>query len=176
MLQGDNDQLILVDEHDREIGFLDPQSCHDGLGVRHRAFSIWLTNPHGELLVHQRAAGKRLWANFWSNSCCSHPRRGESVIAAARRRMRQELGLEVDNFEWRFSFNYQASFGAAGSENEHCHVLLAKSEARPAPNPEEVAAVQWLSPATLDMQIMSEPERWTPWMKQQWQRLRSHFL
>ena len=74
----DSDALILVDEADREVGFLSKDLCHEGQGALHRAFSLLVFNEAGELLLQQRAPSKRLWPLYWSNSCCSHPRRGET--------------------------------------------------------------------------------------------------
>ncbi|MBV8742173.1 MAG: NUDIX domain-containing protein, partial [Sinobacteraceae bacterium] len=84
---GESDSLILVDESDREVGHLDKVRCHDGHGVLHRAFSLLIFNADGELLLQQRAASKPLWPLYWSNSCCSHPRRFESMDVATRRRL-----------------------------------------------------------------------------------------
>jgi len=78
----DSESLILVDEADREVGHLDKAQCHQGQGVLHRAFSLLIFNDAGELLLQQRSASKRLWPLFWSNSCCSHPRRAETMEAA----------------------------------------------------------------------------------------------
>jgi isopentenyl-diphosphate delta-isomerase len=83
----DSDALILVDEADREVGHLSKTLCHEGRGVLHRAFSLLIFNAKGELLLQQRAAGKRLWPLYWSNSCCSHPRRAETMEAAVKRRL-----------------------------------------------------------------------------------------
>src|SRR5579872_2001083 len=89
----DSEALILVDEADREVGHLSKAKCHDGQGVLHRAFSLLIFNDAGELLLQQRSAAKRLWPLYWSNSCCSHPRRAESMDSAIHRRLYEELGL-----------------------------------------------------------------------------------
>ena len=93
IVSSEQEELILVDREDNELGFLSKAECHDGAGVLHRAFSLFLFNDEGELLLQQRSGNKRLWPNFWSNSCCSHPRRGESMEVATRRRLRDELNL-----------------------------------------------------------------------------------
>src|SRR6185437_11810517 len=87
----DSELLILVDESDREIGQLSKAECHRGSGVLHRAFSLLIFNEAGELLLQQRSAHKRLWPLYWSNSCCSHPRRAESMETAIHRRLYEEL-------------------------------------------------------------------------------------
>ena len=102
---GDVDSLILVDDADRELGSLTKAACHDGDGVLHRAFSLLIFNDAGELLLQQRAPTKRLWPLYWSNSCCSHPRWAESMEAATRRRLYEELGLRCP-LQFLFKFQY----------------------------------------------------------------------
>src|SRR5262249_16775777 len=111
VVAGDDGQLILDDSGDREIGFLAKADAHIGRGTRHRAVSLFIFNPAGELLLQQRAKGKRLWPGYWSNSCCSHPRRGERMDTAIRRRLREELGLSAD-LEFLFKFQYQTQYDA----------------------------------------------------------------
>ncbi len=125
----DSEALILVDEADREVGHLSKAQCHDGQGVLHRAFSLLIFNAKGELLLQQRAAAKRLWPLYWSNSCCSHPRRAETMEAAIHRRLYEELGVRCP-LQFLFKFQYQAQFDAAGAEHELCSVFIGRS-ARP---------------------------------------------
>ena len=113
----DSDALILVDEADRSLGFLSKALCHEGRGVLHRAFSLLIFNERGELLIQQRAASKRLWPLYWSNSCCSHPRGDETMEAATQRRLYEELGMRCP-LHFLFKFQYQAQFDATGAENE----------------------------------------------------------
>jgi len=122
----DSDSLILVDEADREVGHLDKARCHDGQGVLHRAFSLLIFNEAGELLLQQRAAGKRLWPLYWSNSCCSHPRRAETMETAIHRRLYEELGLRCP-LQFLFKFQYQAQFDATGAEQELCSVFVGRT-------------------------------------------------
>src|ERR1700724_859987 len=119
----DSESLILVDEADREVGHLDKAQCHQGRGVLHRAFSLLIFNDAGELLIQQRAPSKRLWPLYWSNSCCSHPRRGESMDAATQRRLGEELGINCP-LQFLFKFQYQAQFDATASEHELCSVFI----------------------------------------------------
>ena len=93
----DDEQLILVDSDDRELGFLAKADAHVGVGTLHRAFSLFVFNPAGGLLLQQRAKGKRLWPGYWSNTCCSHPHRGETMDNAIHRRLHEELGLRTEN-------------------------------------------------------------------------------
>lgn len=168
----DDEDLILVDAQDREIGFLDKARAHDGEGILHRAFSLFIFNPRGELLLQQRAADKRLWPGFWANSCCSHPRRGEAIETAIHRRLLEELGLSCE-LTFLFKFQYQAHFGAAGSEHELCHVFAGRSSQVPTVNTAEITAVRWLAPQALTTEIEQHPEHFTPWLKIEWERLQA---
>ena len=122
----DCESLILVDEADREVGHMSKAQCHQGSGTLHRAFSLLIFNAGGELLLQQRAATKNLWPLYWSNSCCSHPRRAESMEAAIHRRLHEELGLRCP-LHFLFKFQYQAQFDATGAENEFCSVFIGRS-------------------------------------------------
>jgi isopentenyl-diphosphate delta-isomerase len=165
------DELILVDASNRVVGHEDKERCHDGAGIRHRALSVFLFNSRGDVLLQRRAAKKRLWPGFWSNSCCSHPRRGESVTTAARRRLEQELGVRT-SAKLLFRFEYQAPFGSIGSEHELCAVLVAHSDAPVRANPDEVASWCFVSPTEIDRRLRRSPHTHTPWMHLEWQRLR----
>ncbi|MGB5492693.1 MAG: isopentenyl-diphosphate Delta-isomerase [Woeseiaceae bacterium] len=170
VVSSESEELILVDRNDKEIGSLSKAECHDGGGVLHRAFSLFLFDENGGLLLQQRAEGKRLWPAYWSNSCCSHPRRGESMETATRRRLSDELNVEA-SLEHVYWFCYTAGFGEAGSENELCHVYLGRISATVQPNDSEIAAVRFVSADDLDDELAQVPERFTPWFKQEWQEL-----
>jgi isopentenyl-diphosphate delta-isomerase len=142
--------------------------------VLHRAFSLFLFNDAGELLLQQRAPEKRLWGGFWSNSCCSHPRRGESLEIATSRRLQDELNFDTA-LEHVYWFCYEANFGEAGSENELCHVFLGRTSDELRPNDSEIAAVRYVAPGVLDAELESQPERFTPWFKQEWRELKSSY-
>jgi len=174
VVSSDDEPLILVDEQDRVVGHLSKAACHDGEGVLHRAFSLFVFNRSGELLLQQRSADKRLWPMYWSNSCCSHPRRGEEMADAIRRRLHEELGMAAD-LRYLFSFQYRASFGDAGSENELCWVWVGISEDPARPNRNEIADIRWLKPARLDQEMEAEPERFTPWFRIEWPRVREAY-
>ncbi len=109
IVSSESEDLILVDRDDREIGHLSKAQCHDGEGVLHRAFSLFLFSDRGELLLQQRSPHKRLWPGFWSNSCCSHPRRGETLELATARRLDDELNLGAE-LEHVYRFCYTAAF------------------------------------------------------------------
>ena len=93
----DSDLLILVDSEDRETGSLDKARCHEGKGILHRAFSLFVFNSEGAVLMQRRSRQKRLWPAFWSNSCCSHPRVGEKTPEAAKRRLEEESSIDLTN-------------------------------------------------------------------------------
>jgi len=170
VVSSEAEQLILVDEDDREQGFLSKASCHDGAGVLHRAFSAFLFNAAGELLLQQRADSKRLWPGYWSNSCCSHPRRGESMATATERRLGEELNLAAD-LEFVYKFRYQATYGDLGAEHELCHVFVGRIGGDVRPNEEEIAAIRFVSTGALDAELSEHPERFTPWFKLEWDAL-----
>ncbi len=167
----DDEPLVLVDSEDRDVGFLDKAAAHRGAGTLHRAFSLFIFNSSGELLLQQRAAGKRLWPGYWSNACCSHPRRGESLDQAIHRRLEEELGLKCP-LQFLFKFEYQAQFDADGAEHELCSVYAGHNDRLPRTNLNEIAAVRYLAPATLDAEMAAQPEVFTPWFKLEWQRIR----
>jgi isopentenyl-diphosphate delta-isomerase len=171
VVSSDRDALILVDRSDREIGVLDKARCHDGGGILHRAFSIFILDDRGRVLLQQRAPGKRLWPGFWSNSCCSHPRSGESLGVAIRRRLRQELGLEC-TLRQLFRFEYHALYGDRGAEHELCSVHAGHSDRDPQVNGNEISAWRWIEPAALDAELADWPERFTPWLHLEWHRIR----
>ena len=171
IVSSESEELILVDRDDNEIGYASKADAHDGGGILHRAFSLFLFNDAGELLLQQRAPGKRLWGGYWSNSCCSHPRRGESLEIATSRRLRDELNFETE-LEHVYSFCYEASFGDAGSENELCHVYLGRAAGNVMPNESEISAIRFVSAAVLDAEFRETPERFTPWFTQEWRELR----
>lgn len=171
IVSSDQEPLILVDSADREIGFLDKSSCHDGDGVLHRAFSLFIFDPRGALLLQQRAAGKRLWPCYWSNSCCSHPRRGESMSEAVQRRMEQELGLRAP-VRFVYKFEYQARFGDLGTEHELCWVYVGQTAEQPVINTTEIDHWRWVSPEALDAELAGAADTFTPWFRMEWQRLR----
>lgn len=167
----DSESLILVDEADREVGHLDKAQCHAGRGILHRAFSLLIFNEAGELLLQQRSASKRLWPLYWSNSCCSHPRRAETMETAIHRRLDEELGLRCP-LHFLFKFQYQAQFDAAGAEAELCSVFVGRTSDPVRSDPREILAWRWISPDDLNAELAgSDAGRFTPWFKMEWERI-----
>ena len=174
VVSSEAEMLILVDAEDAQIGTLDKAACHDGDGVLHRAFSLFVFNAAGETLLQRRHADKRLWPGYWSNGCCSHPRLGETLNAAVVRRAEEELGLAVTP-EFLFKFRYQAAYADLGAEHELCSVFIGRSDQTPEVNATEIAEWRWLPPADLDREIETAPSAFTPWLRLEWRRLREEF-
>lgn len=174
VVSSESEELILVDAEDEEIGYGSKADCHDGAGVMHRAFSLFLFNDDGDLLLQQRGKDKRLWPGFWSNSCCSHPRRGETLEIATARRLSDELNIAAE-LEYVYQFCYEAAFGKAGSENELCHVFLGKIDGVVQPNESEIESTRFISAASLDAELAATPQRFTPWFKKEWLSLRGDY-
>lgn len=169
------EELILVDELDREIGGRAKSECHEGNGILHRAFSIFVFNGAGELLLQQRSAEKPLWPNYWSNTCCSHPRRGESMETAVVRRLEQELGFECE-LEFLYKFKYQAQYGAVGAEHEYCWVYFGRYDGPVDVNVKEIDDWRFVGVEELEAELEQRPERFTPWFRMEWAHIRDNFL
>lgn len=169
------DLLILVDEEDRPIGTLPKAEGHLGAGRLHRAFSVFLFDQQGAVLIQQRAAGKMLWPGYWSNSCCSHPRPGEEIQLAAQRRVREELRVEC-RLRFLYKFRYQAHFGEVGSEHELCYVYAGFPRGDLKVDPAEISDHRWSTPGDLTRAIADDPDRFSPWMKMEWSRITSDFI
>ena len=159
------DDIVLVDEHDRALGTSGKLAAHQNGGTLHRAFSVFLFDATGRMLLQQRAATKYHFGGLWTNACCSHPRPGEAVIDAARRRVREELGVDVA-LRPVMSFVYRAEDPKSGlTEHEYDHVLVGTLAGDVTPDPSEVAGVRWVSPVELRLEVRAHPERFTPWFK-----------
>jgi isopentenyl-diphosphate delta-isomerase len=174
IVSSESEELILVDAQDNETGYRSKAECHDGDGILHRAFSLFLFNGRRELLLQQRSASKRLWPGYWSNSCCSHPRRGESIQTATQRRLSDELNVTA-TLEYVYKFRYQVNFGAAGAENELCHVFLGTTGGVLRPNVSEIAEVRYVSACELSAELEAGAEVFTPWFKIEWLALNRNF-
>lgn len=170
----DDEPLILVNENDEEIGYLPKLECHLGQGILHRAFSIFIFDGNMRLLLQKRSAEKMLWPLFWSNSCCSHPRKGETYEIAIHRRLMEELGFDTP-LKFLFRFRYQASYADKGSEHELCSVYVGRFDHEPVVHPDEIADWRYVSPQDLDQEIRENPDQFTPWFKMEWYRMRSEF-
>lgn len=159
--------VILVDEQDNPIGTAEKIAAHRE-NLCHRAFSVFIYRyqPDLQVLLQQRASGKYHSPNLWTNTCCSHPRPGEDVVAAGKRRLKEEMRLEAD-LRSLGRFHYIAHFDNGLTENEVDHVLvgtIGNQEIKP--NPEEAQDYRWVSVIELQKELEEAPERFTPWLKQ----------
>lgn len=166
----DNEPLILVDENDNEIGYESKDKCHQGNGILHRAFSIFLFNDKNELLFQKRSDDKLLWGGYWSNTVCSHPRKGETMEIATQRRLMDEMGVEAE-LQYLFKFQYQAKFKSIGSENELCHVFIGKHNGPYHPNPNEIKDLMFIHFDKIEEEIKRNGKFYTPWFKIEYQRM-----
>lgn len=155
--------VILVDENDQEIGLMEKMEAHKK-GLLHRAFSIFLFNENNELLLHQRALSKYHSGGLWTNTCCSHPRQGETVIEAANRRLIEEMGIEAE-MNPEFSFIYKATLDNELTEHELDHVVLGTFSGKPKINHEEVAAWKYVSMTEIKADMKLHPDKYTEWFR-----------
>ncbi|MEM1002725.1 MAG: isopentenyl-diphosphate Delta-isomerase [Bacteroidota bacterium] len=157
------EMVILVDENDNKIGLMEKIEAHEK-ALLHRAFSVFIFNSKGELMLQQRALHKYHSPGLWTNTCCSHQRDGESNIEAGKRRLKEEMGFVVDLTE-STSFIYKAPFDNGLTEHEFDHVLIGYSDNEPEINPEEVADWKWMTMADVKVDIAMNPENYTAWFK-----------
>jgi isopentenyl-diphosphate Delta-isomerase len=169
-----DENLILVDADDNECGSSSKAAAHDGQGKLHRAFSVFLFDENNRLLLQQRSSSKRLWPLFWANTCCSHPRRGERIQDAVKRRVYEELNIQLGTCQFLYKFEYHATYLDQGSEHELCRVFVGRHQDEPTFNKEEIAQTKRLRPEILDRELQTQPRLYTPWLKIEWQTLRQH--
>jgi isopentenyl-diphosphate Delta-isomerase len=166
-----NDQLILVDREDVAVGVGRKRDVHVA-GALHRAFSVFVFDDSGRMLLQRRAADKYHSGGLWSNTCCSHPRPGETTAAAARRRLLEEMGFHCD-LENAFSFIYRADVGGGLVEHEYDHVFIGRFNGEPAPDPAEVSDWRWVTAAGLEVETLRHPGRFTYWFRVAFEELRA---
>lgn len=157
------EELILIDARNRASGRAEKWEVHER-GLLHRAFSIFLVDRHGRVLLQRRSRSKYHSAGLWANSCCGHPRPGERTQAAARRRLREELGA-VAPLRYAFRARYCTSLPNGLTENEIVYVYFGPAPLTVALNPAEVAAVGWLTLAELRRDIACRPRRYAYWLR-----------
>jgi isopentenyl-diphosphate Delta-isomerase len=158
-----NQQVILVDEHDNAIGFMDKLEAHEK-GLTHRAFSIFIFNSCGEMLLQQRALDKYHSGGLWSNACCSHPHPGEETNEAAARRLNEELGFNTP-LEKIFDFMYQVSFANGLVENEFDHVFVGQYDGEIKVNSQEVNDHVFKQMNQIKLELKNRPGDYTEWFK-----------
>lgn len=168
MTSREEDLVELVDDAGQACGTATVAQAHAAPGIRHRAFSVHLFDPHGRLLLQQRAAVKTRFALRWANATCGHPAPGEAVNVAARRRLVEEIGIRGVELTEIGVYGYRAMDPATGRvEHEYDHVLLGILGDQPAPaqfDPSEVAALRWVPPEDLLKELEARPEEFAPWL------------
>ena len=157
------EKVILVDVYDNSIGNMSKIEAHEK-GILHRAFSVFILNEKGHLMLQQRALNKYHSPGLWTNTCCSHQREGEGNINAGKRRLKEEMGFIVP-MKALFSFIYKASFDNGLTEHELDHVLLGYYNHEPIINPKEVAAWKWVNLDQIASEIKDTPQLYTVWFK-----------
>ncbi|MCF2443808.1 isopentenyl-diphosphate Delta-isomerase [Dyadobacter sp. CY345] len=158
-----SNQVVLVNENDDEIGLMPKLEAHQK-GALHRAFSIFIFNTKGEILLQQRAFGKYHSEGLWSNTCCSHPYPNESTVNAAKRRLYEEMGIHSP-LNFLYSFQYQAAVDNGLIEHELDHIFWAVSDEKPEINAEEVLNYKYISPRELRADMIKNPGSYTEWFK-----------
>ena len=157
------DQVILVNEKDEQIGLMEKIEAHEK-ALLHRAFSVFVFNKNGELMLQQRALTKYHTPGLWTNTCCSHQREGESNIEAGKRRLMEEMGFTTE-LKDTISFIYKAPFQNGLTEHEFDHILVGHYDEDPNPNPDEVNAWKWVSLEDVKEDMKVNPDVYTEWFK-----------
>ena len=155
--------VILVDEQDQPVGSMEKMEVHQK-ALLHRAFSIFIFNSRGEMLLHKRADKKYHSAGLWTNACCSHPRPGEDTLAAAEKRLREEMGI-VTPLTKAFDFVYRAGFDNGLTEYEFDHVFVGAYNGEIFPDDEEVSDYCFKTIDEIKSSIQSHPQKYTEWFK-----------
>lgn len=166
------EHVVLVNTLDQNEGTMEKMEAHRE-GRLHRAFSVFILNSRGELLLQQRAHHKYHSGGLWTNTCCSHPREGEDTIDAGKRRLVEEMGMQCQ-LEKGFDFIYRSELDGGLVEHEFDHVLFGMSDLTPTPNPEEVAGYRYVSFADLRLEMSANPEGFTTWFRICFERAADH--
>ena len=164
--------VVLVDENDHKIGTMEKQAAHIEPHL-HRTFSIFIFNSKGELLLQQRALSKYHSPGLWTNTCCSHPRAGETLEGATSRRLMEEMGMVCPMHEV-YTFIYKAPVGEGLTEHEFDHVFIGQSDDSPIINHEEVESWKYMTVADLKDDIQLHPEHYTEWFKITFEEMLHH--
>lgn len=155
--------LIAVDEHDNATGTVEKMAAHRN-GILHRAFSVFVFDEADRLLLQRRASGKYHSGGLWSNTCCSHPRAGETVLTAAHRRLREEMGFDCP-LDPVFGFVYRAALDGGLVEHEYDHVIAGRFQGTPAPDTLEAVDWKWERLPAIQSLLAADPDAFTAWFK-----------
>ncbi len=157
------DLVVLVDENNQQISVREKDSLHTTDTPLHRGFSLFLFNSRKQLLLTQRALTKKTFPGVWSNTVCGHPAPEETVVDAAKRRLKEEVGITISSAKEVVNYRYRFADQNGIVENEICPVLVARSDAYPVPNPREIAAWKWLRWEAFLEEIKNVPQKYSPW-------------
>ena len=166
------EKVVLVDTEDNPVGTMPKMEAHEK-AVLHRAFSVFILNEKGELMLQQRALHKYHSPGLWTNTCCSHHREGEGNLEAGKRRLQEEMGFST-SLEALFSFIYKAPFDNGLTEHELDHVLTGKFDNQPTINPDEVANWKWMTLEDVHSDIQTNPSQYTVWFRIIFDRFYTH--
>ena len=157
--------LLVVDKNDKILDYKSKKDCHQLPGVFHRAFSVFVFNKKGELLLQKRSKEKPLWPLFWANSCCSHPIKGGEIKKTAEKRLKEELGFTTCKLSFVGKLSYQACFEDRGCEKEITYVFNGQYDGLVEPDKKEVAEIKWISLSDLENEIKKQPLKYSPWLR-----------
>ena len=163
--------VILVDEQDHELGLMEKMQAHYE-GKLHRALSVFVFNSKKEMLLQKRANSKYHSAGLWTNTCCSHPRKNETVESAANRRLQEEMGMSCE-LNYKFNFIYKTKFENNLIENDLDYVYVGFSDVAPIPNPEEVSEYRYASIQEIENDLKLNPHNYTEWFKLIFERVKN---
>lgn len=166
-------KVLLVDTKNNPLGVMDKMEAHQQ-GVLHRAFSIFIFNSAGQMLLQQRAAQKYHGAGLWTNACCSHPQEGEDVKSSALERLSFEMGMQCDIQEV-FCMLYHSPVENDLIEHEYDHIFIGFADSDPSPNSEEVQHTRWVDIPQLQQELQEHPERYTVWFRKALQDMLKEF-
>jgi isopentenyl-diphosphate delta-isomerase len=156
-----SERVVLVDGEDRQVGTAPKQAVHLD-GSLHRAFSVFVFDSAGNTLLQRRAAAKYHSGGLWSNTCCGHPRPGETTPVAARRRLREEMGFDCP-LQPAVSFLYRRDLENGLIEHEFDHILVGQFDGTPVPNPEEVEDWRWAALSVVATDMIANPQLYSVW-------------
>jgi isopentenyl-diphosphate delta-isomerase len=166
------EEVVLVNQEDEAVGRMEKLAVHRA-GLLHRAFSIFVFHSDGRLLLQRRASVKYHSGGLWTNTCCGHPRPGESTSGAAERRLWEEMRIDTALSE-RFSFTYRAHLDNDLVEHELDHVFFATHDHGADPDTDEADAWRYVHPLDVDIELSTHPERYTTWFKLCWSEVKQH--